>query len=253
MLADLKSMRLPAEHSENWLPAAAINVSDYERWLSVAAGVGLVGLGLRSRSWMSLVAAGTGAALIYRGATGHCSVYESLGIDTADHPDSVAVPARQGVKVEESIVIARPAADLYQFWRQLDRLPQVFRHLKRVVVRSQRQSHWIAEGPYNSHLEWDAELFNERVNELIAWRSLPGGDIETAGSVRFQSRGDGRDTELAVSLKYNPPLGQVGAVVAGWLGADPTRDLKDDLKHFKRRVELGELLGPRQSASNGPS
>jgi uncharacterized membrane protein len=244
MLADPKSLRIPAEHSCSWQPGMSQNVGEWERWLSAAAGLGLVGLGLRHGSLLRLLA---GAGLLYRGMTGHCSMYQALGIDTADHSDAVAVPAQQGVKIEESVIIQRPAAELFDFWRQLDLLPRVFQHLKEVTLRSQRESHWVAEGPYNTDIEWDAELFNERPNELIAWRSLPGGDLETAGSVRFQSRDNARSTELTVSLKYNPPMGKVGAVTSAWLGADPTRMLKEDLQNFKRQVEAGQLLGEVRS------
>jgi uncharacterized membrane protein len=242
MLADPKSMRTPAAHADDWLSLSVNNIGDYERWLSAAAGLGLLGWGLRDRSWLGLLSTGTGAALLYRAATGHCPVYEALSLDTAEHRDAVAVPARQGVKVEESIVIDRPAADLYRFWRQLDRLPEVFRHLKRVSVGGPRQSHWVVSGPSGSDIEWDAELFNERTNELIAWRSRPGGGLETAGSVRFQPLDGDRKTKVTVSLKYNPPLGKAGAAVAAWLGSDPTRMVKDDLQTLKRRVESGELL-----------
>jgi len=38
--------------------------------------------GLSRRSVPGLALAASGAALLYRGATGHCTVYESLGLDT---------------------------------------------------------------------------------------------------------------------------------------------------------------------------
>jgi uncharacterized membrane protein len=247
MLADPKALRVPAEHSVCGLTATANNVGTYERWLSAGFGLGLLGLGLRNSSLRNWIILGAGAGLLYRAATGHCHLYKALGVDTADHSDAVAVPAQQGVKIEESVVIQRPAGELFEFWRQLDRLPHVFRHLKEVTIRSQRESHWVAEGPYNTDIEWDAELFNERPQELIAWRSLPGGDLETAGSVRFEPRDNGRSTQLTVALKYNPPLGKIGAVISAWLGADPTRMLNEDLQDFKRQVEAGQLLAEVRS------
>jgi uncharacterized membrane protein len=54
------------------------------------------------------------------------------------------------------------------------------RHLEWVETLDRQRSHWVAKGPMNITVAWDAELINERENELIAWRSLPGSDIETA-------------------------------------------------------------------------
>jgi uncharacterized membrane protein len=55
------------------------NVADWERWASILAGGGLAAGLLRGR-WRLLIGL-IGAGLIYRGATGHCHLYEALGIN----------------------------------------------------------------------------------------------------------------------------------------------------------------------------
>jgi len=58
------------------------NVKKAERQWSLAIGVVLIGCGLTRVSGLrSLLLTGLGAALAYRGATGHCHVYKALGID----------------------------------------------------------------------------------------------------------------------------------------------------------------------------
>jgi len=64
----------------------SVNVGEYERWASVIGGGTLALYGLARRSLGGLALAGLGGSLIYRGATGHCSCYETLGISTADQP-----------------------------------------------------------------------------------------------------------------------------------------------------------------------
>src|SRR4051812_31399311 len=59
------------------------NVGPSERATSVAAGAIVALLGLSRRSIPGLLMAGIGSAMMYRGASGHCPVYGSLGIDTA--------------------------------------------------------------------------------------------------------------------------------------------------------------------------
>ena len=89
-----------------------------------------------------------------------------------------------------------------------------------------------------STVTWEAEIINERPGELIAWRSIEGSLIDTAGSVRFAPSGNGAATEVTVNLKYNPPAGKAGARLAQLLGADPDQQIVDDLQRFKKIMEL---------------
>ena len=72
-------------------------------------------------------------------------------------------------------------------------------------------------------VEWDAEITEERPNELLAWRSLPGSQIENSGSVRFKKAPADRGTEVHVSLKYEPPAGKARAALAKLFGEEPTQ------------------------------
>lgn len=185
-----------------------------------------------------------GAGLIWRGYTGHCGCYAALGIKTAVRQPATSVPARQGIKLEKTIVIEQPAAVLYRFWRRLENLPQVMRHLKSVRSIDSQHSRWVAEGALGQDLEWDAEIINEREDEMLAWASIPGGDLETAGSVHFRPQGDER-TDLTVSLKYNPPAGKIGAHIATLLGSGLERKLDEDLNTFKQTMETGMAPSPQ--------
>jgi uncharacterized membrane protein len=110
--------------------------------------------------------------------------------------------------------------------------------LERVEARGDGRSHWVAKGPVGN-VEWDAEVINERRDELIAWRSIDGSEVDTSGSVHFQKAPGDRGTEVKVSLRYNPPLGKVGATLA-WLTAnDPELLVRESLRSFKRVMETG--------------
>ncbi|HYG64428.1 MAG TPA: YgaP-like transmembrane domain [Thermoanaerobaculia bacterium] len=62
--------------------AGSRNVGNVERWASVLGGAALAALALRRRSKGAMgLAALAGAPLLWRGATGHCAVYQKLGID----------------------------------------------------------------------------------------------------------------------------------------------------------------------------
>jgi uncharacterized membrane protein len=199
--------------------------------------------GLSRGTTKGLLLAGVGAALAYRGATGHCDGYQALGINTARRRPHTAIPSGQGVKIKESIIIMRPARALYEFWRNFSNLPRVMRHLVSVHEDDDGHSHWVARGPVGD-VEWIAEIIVDRPSDLISWRSLPDSSVATAGSVRFQVEPNNRGTIVEVVLSYNPPAGRVGAAVAWLTSSDPKTEIHADLRNFKRLMETQPQPAP---------
>jgi uncharacterized membrane protein len=144
----------------------------------------------------------------------------------------------QEVHIETSILINQSPEALFAFWREFTNLPLFMTNLKSVTRVGDGRSHWIAKG-INGDVEWDAEVFNEVPNELIAWRTLDG-DVMHAGSVRFE-RVPGRGTYVRVTMNYNPPAGIVGKTIAQLLGAEPKQLIDEDLRHLKQLLETGEI------------
>jgi uncharacterized membrane protein len=101
----------------------------------------------------------------------------------------------------------------------------------------------VAKAPAGTRVEWDATIHNEIEDELIAWRSLPGADVNNAGSVHFTPVGNGSSTEVVVVLSYEPPAGKLGAAVARLLGEEPSKQVEDDLRRFKQVMEASEVPG----------
>jgi uncharacterized membrane protein len=67
----------------NGHPSDGINVSDMERWGSTIGGMMLALFGLSRRSLAGAGLAALGVGLAHRGITGHCGLYQALGINTA--------------------------------------------------------------------------------------------------------------------------------------------------------------------------
>jgi len=248
-LSQIETGRSPSEHTpeygqSNGSAAAGQNVGNTERIVSASAGAILVVEGLARRDLIGLTIAGVGAALAYRGATGHCSMYQSLGIDTAHKDGRAGEREKHDVRIAESMLIDKSPEDLYSFWRNFENLPQIMTHLESVRVTDEKRSHWVAKAPsiYGGQVEWDAEIAADEPNSRIAWRALPGSDIEHSGSVQFTPAPGNRGTKVRVILEYQPPAGQVGRWVAKMFGEEPETQIWDDLRNFKRRMEVGEVL-----------
>jgi len=243
-----------ASLADRWLERAGtlrgsnVNVGKVERWLSLVAGGALAAYGLKRRAVPGGTAALAGAALLYRGATGHCDLYQAIGVNRA-HRYGTGVRAdyesdtRQqlggtaGIHVEETVTISKPVEEVYRFWRDLENLPMFMQHLQAVSMREAGVSHWVACGPVGMPVEWDARIINEVDNKLIGWQSLEGSTVSTAGSVNFRETGGG--TEVRVNMQYNPPAGKLGAAVARLFGEDPALQIHDDLRRFKELMETG--------------
>ena len=219
------AMRRVGDH----IPHVERNVGSTERLVSLGLGTCLTVFGITGRRTSPLALA-AGGFLLYRGLAGNCPLYQALGVGTGGtRGDEAVIPAREGVKVEQSVTVDRPAAEVYRCWRDLSRLPQFMGHLKEVRETAGGKSHWVATGPLGMSVEWDAEVIEDRPNEVISWRSLPGSDVDTAGSVHFRSAPTGRGTEVRVALEYDPPAGKVGAAVARLLGESPEQQIAADL------------------------
>lgn len=212
-----------------------VNLAASERILSMVGGAALIGFGIARRSAATPFLALLGGLLIRRGARGNCPVYERFGINT--NRTASGVPGGRGLKLEKTVFIARSPAQVYAFWRNLENLPNFLPHVHSVRVDNARLSHWRVEGPAGHAVEWDAEVINDHPGEMIAWQTLPGAEVQSAGSTRFEPLDEGRATRLTVQLKYHPPAGKVGAALADLFGESPDRQLEEDLYRFKTMIE----------------
>ena len=221
-----------------------VNVGKTERVVSVVAAAAVAAVGLRRKRLRPLLLPVAGS-LFSRGVTGRCAVNRALGRNSAkgSRVSPVASVRRgEGTKVEKSIIVNRPVHDVYEFWRNFENLPRFMDHLESVTVIDENRSHWIAKAPAGTRVEWDAVIHNEVEGELIAWRSLPGADINNAGSVHFSPvMGETGQTEVRVVLSYEPPAGKVGVAVAKLLGEEPSKQVADDLRRFKQVMEASEI------------
>jgi uncharacterized membrane protein len=228
----------------------SINVGKPERAMSAIAGGALALYGLQRRGLGGLLIATVGGMLLYRGASGHCNMYKAFGFNTAQTKGSEEEVWERGIKVEKEILVDRSPEELYRFWRRLDNLPRFMEHLTSVTMVGDRLSHWVAEGPAGAKFEWSAEIINDVPDKIIAWKSLPEADVDSAGSVRFERSPGGAGTVVRVNLQYRPPVGSVGASFAKLLGAAPEQQMEKDLVAFKELAEAGEIAGVEAEAGN---
>jgi uncharacterized membrane protein len=208
-----------------------LEASDKERWASLIGGSAMVLLGLRQRSLRGVLTAIAGSGLIYQGAMKKSTIAQA----------QEAIGVNQTIKVEKTVTINKPADELYRFWHNFENLPRFMKHLKSVTVLDNQKSHWVANAPLGSSVEWDAYILEDRENEFISWASAEDADVDNSGFIRFTKAPGDRGTEVKVVLEYNPPGGVLASVVAKLFGEEPEQQIGDDLRRFKMLMEAGEI------------
>jgi uncharacterized membrane protein len=155
----------------------------------------------------------------------------------AVHP---SLKSGEGVKTEKSITINRSPEEIYSFWHKLENLPRFMKHVQSVSPRDGAVSHWVVKTSHGRTLEWDARVIEDKPGQMISWQSLEGADMDNAGSVWFTAAEGGSGTVVKVSMKYSPPGGKLGAVIAKFFGDDPEKEMQEDLARLKEILESGE-------------
>ena len=113
------------------------------------------------------------------------------------------------------------------------------RHVESVTVQDHVHSHWVVKTLAGKLVEWDAELIEEKEDEMLSWRSLPGSEVDNAGSVWFTPVPGGKGTMVRVELKYVPPAGKLGVLAAKLFGRDAEAEIEEDLSRLKKLLEGG--------------
>jgi uncharacterized membrane protein len=142
--------------------------------------------------------------------------------------------------VGRSVLINRPRAELYAFWRDFTNLPKFMNAIERVDVSTTR-SRWVVKAPAGNSVVIETEITEEVDGEVIGWRSVEGSQIETTGRVTFGDAPGNRGTVVTADIGYVPPGGDLGRLVAKLFAAEPNIQARHELKRFKMLMEAGEI------------
>ncbi len=222
--------------------SSRVNVGEVERWASAVGGGLLVLHGLRRGTFGGLALATLGGALVYRGVTGHSQVYCALNIDTSGkHRADAEEHVHKGVLIKHATTINRTPMEVYDFVKDPANHHRYMEHVQSVEAGEDGTFRWAIEGPFGSTWRFQSRHINEQPGHLVAWKTLPGGDIESAGAIRLEPAWDGRGTEVTMEINFEPPAGAVGIAIARILGHDPDAQVRENLRRLKNLLEAGEI------------
>ena len=140
----------------------------------------------------------------------------------------------------EAVTIARPAQELYDFWRDPANLVQIMDKIVRIEPLGRDQARWTVEGPGGSEYTWVSIITDDQPDRSITWQSADGADVDNSGRIEFEDAG-ARGTVVRATIAYDPPGGTMGKLVAKLLRREPRIQSRYELRRFKQLMEAGEI------------
>ena len=204
-----------------------------------------------SISKIAAAAVGVGVA-----ATGVAALLAGRQREAGHPPDDA--PGRTAKKnrfgeyevVGHVVTIDRPRAELYAFWRDFSNLSTFMENIDRVQPTGQNRFVWTIKAPAGQTVDVETEIVTDRPDELIAWRSVEGSDIDTEGRVAFRDAGQ-RGTTVEAIVAYKPPGGELGQIIAKLFQREPNIQGRQELKRFKMLMEAGEIATAERKDQDG--
>lgn len=134
------------------------------------------------------------------------------------------------IRLEKSIQIGRPVAEVYEAWSDWERLPRASENIADIRHYGDR-SHWRVKQD-GQQFEWDAIVEQRIPNQAIGWKSVSGP--KHTGRVTFSPIGN--DTLVLVTMNYAPPSRFLRPFLAP-LSGHMEGAIEKVLRDFKASVE----------------
>ncbi len=231
MFEDMNSEIAVPQNQSSVSKTFRLNVSNIERVLSVMGGTYLL-IDSTLKKEFSILKTLAAGFLLFRGVSGHCPLYQSVG---KTEPEFHA----KNVNIKAMITVSKPRHEVYGFWRRLENLPTVMKHLEKVTIIDEHTSEWTARLPAGlGTITWQSEIIKDEPGALLSWQSLPGSAIENAGKVEFSDAGKW-GTNLHIVISYHAPLGVVGEQAARLVNPVFEKMVKQDIKNVKLHLDGG--------------
>lgn len=197
-------------------------------------------------------AAGIGLAV---GAAAFTAYVQHRKRQDASSDDAPGFTARRGFGKYEvtgrSVTIRRSRAELFAFWRDFANLAGVMENVERVERKDGNgRAVWTIKAPGGRTVEVETEIAREIENELIAWRSVDGSDVDTEGRVTFEDAPGERGTRVGLIISYDAPAGAIGKGIAKLFMREPAIQARHDLKRLKMLMETGEIATSARRREN---
>ena len=141
----------------------------------------------------------------------------------------------------KSLLVGRPRAELFAFWKNFENFPRFMEHVERVEPLGDGRSRWFIKAPAGTDVTLVNRISEIRDGEYISWQSDEESEIANSGKVQFEDAPTGRGTYVSLIIGYDPPGGTLGRLFAKIMQREPKIQARRDLRRFKQLMENGEV------------
>jgi len=222
-------------------------VAPKERVASALAGGFALAWGLSTGSWGGKAVALLGSGLVYRGVSGQCPLYRSLGVNSAGGTDASPTAgsgverAQRSYEILRAVTVQKPAAQVYDAWRD----PQIFAaamsHFASLTPLGAGHMRWTLHDPLGQPHHWETEIVADEPNKLLRWATAEHSMLIKSMTLTLTEAPGGRGTEMQLHLRLERPAGPLGTLLTKLFGAVPAWVVDRALGNVKSLLEAGEL------------
>lgn len=148
-------------------------------------------------------------------------------------------PPQAANAIEASVVIHRPVAEVFEFYRDFRNLPRFLGDVTAIEPIGPATSRWTIQGPFGLRVGWTVRVTVESPNDVIRYETVTSPALRTYWTVHF-SRGRGPD-DTEVREVMEAPLGRLGRAALALVGKHPAEEVRANLHRFKELMETGRV------------
>ena len=143
---------------------------------------------------------------------------------------------RTSLPAADSVIIQRPVAEVFGFYRDLRNLPSFLGDVMAIEQVDSATYLWTIQGPLGIRGHWTTTVTEERANELIRYETAgPGSSWE----FHFAPGPQAGSTEVREVMKA--PLGRIGRLALALIGKFPREEVSANLHRLKQIMETGHV------------
>jgi uncharacterized membrane protein len=222
-----------------------VNVAPKERVASALAGGLALAWGLSTGSWGAKAVAALGTGLIFRGVSGHCPLYRSLGVHGAGGADAAHYSdvrrARSSYDILRSATVQKSAEQVYRAFRDPQMFASALSHFAQLTPLAPGHMRWTLHDPLGQPHHWETEIVEDEPNRRLRWVTSEHSSLIKNLTLTLAPAPGDRGTEMQLHLRLERPTGALGTLVTKLLGAMPAWVVDRALGNIKSLLEAGEL------------
>ena len=207
---------------------------------SATLGGALLVRGLRRRSLGGAVMALGGGWLVSRALGGNERIRRALDSRSPTGRSGRRTSAK-GVEVSSTVIVGKPAEELYESWRDPDQFARIMGGFAEVTPAGDDRLRWTVHGPRDRGLSWETLIVEDEPGEVIRWETPADATLPSEGTVRFRQAPGDRGTAVTLSVTFDPPGGALADGVIQRFDFAPEALAREALRRSKRLAENGEI------------